>query len=148
MSVQAFRGRPSKYDPKYVEEMIEYFSVEPYFEVMKKIATKSGDVIEVPHIETSDFPSFAGFAVKIGVSSSTLKEWRDAEPDFSAAYKSCKDMQERFLSILGLKGHINTAFGIFTAKNVIGWRDKTDEEIQAQSTINISFDPSKLNKPE
>lgn len=140
-------GRPSKYDPKYCDELIEYFDREPYKEVMRQVVTKSGDVIEVPTIEPNDFPTLAGFAIKIGVASSTLREWRDQFPDFSAAYKRCIDFQEHFLVTNGLHGRVNTAFGIFTAKNVLKWRDKTDEEIEAQTTINIAFDPNNMKKP-
>lgn len=35
-------GRPSKYDPKYCEELIKFFDVEPHFETPVVITYKDG----------------------------------------------------------------------------------------------------------
>lgn len=123
-------GRPTDYRPEYAQILIDYFSVEPYREIMRQTITKSGDVIEVPVNEANDFPTLAGFAIKIGVCRDTLLEWSKVHPEFSGAYKRCKDYQENFLAINGNKGLINQPFGIFTAKNVIGWRDKVDHTVE------------------
>tara|TARA_B100000315_G_scaffold260662_1_gene323805 strand:- start:2297 stop:2674 length:378 start_codon:yes stop_codon:yes gene_type:complete len=74
------------------------------------------------------------FAWLIGVDRDTLKEWankRDEDgdlvyPEFSAAYKRVTDAQERILITNGLKGGYQANFAIFTAKNVLGWRDRQD----------------------
>lgn len=123
-------GRPSSYDPKYCDQLIEYFSEPPYKEILKKIVTKDGDVVEVPAIEATDFKSFAGFAVSIGTHRGTLNDWCNQHPEFADAYKRAKEYQEKFLTINGNKGLINPAFGIFTAKNVIDYRDKKDIEVK------------------
>ncbi len=47
-------------------------------------------------------------------------------PEFSAAYKRVTDAQERILITNGLKGGYQANFAIFTAKNVLGWRDRQD----------------------
>lgn len=126
------RGRPSLFQDKYTEKLLEYFDREPYSEELKRIITKSGDVIEVPMDVASDFPTLAGFAVSIGVHRDTLHEWANAKAedgelkyqDFSDAYKRAKDFQENFIATNGMRGLVNPAFAIFTAKNVLGWRDK------------------------
>ncbi|MCK5616611.1 hypothetical protein KAR91_82890 [Candidatus Pacearchaeota archaeon] len=106
-------GAPTKYREKYCEEIIEYFSGKPYRTV------KGID-------KANDFPSYAGFSGKIGVSRETLHEWKRTHPKFSDAYRKCKQLQEHFLMTNGLKGLYNGPFAIFTAKNVIGWTDKQD----------------------
>lgn len=139
-------GAPTKFRPEFADQLIEYFSVKPYKKLKKKPA------------ESNDFPTLAGFAIKLGVHRTTLKEWADEtnedgslkHPEFSFAYSRAKDFQENWLIINGLKGLVNANFGIFTAKNVLGWRDrqpgeedkvnvvvnnlnqKTDEEIDAR----------------
>lgn len=139
-------GRPSLYDPKYCEEIIEYFSVPPYTEKMVKVVSQ-GNILEVPKEEASDFPSFAGFASKIGVDRFTLRTWCDAHREFSAAYKKAKELQENWMLTNGNKGLVNTAFGIFTAKNVLGYRDRPEEEVvQQQSSEKISIDSETLTK--
>lgn len=127
-------GRPSGYDPKYCQDILDYFGVDPY-KTKTTIKNHKGDEqeIEVPPYAT-DFPTLAGFAISIGVHRDTLHEWAKTHVEFSDAYKKAKDFQERFLVINGLKGLINTPFAIFTAKNVLGWRDKQPGE--SDVTIN------------
>jgi hypothetical protein len=104
-------GAPSKYKPEYCEELIEYFNVPPYI----------GD-------ESSDFRSLSGFAIKIGVSRDTLLEWSKVHPEFEEPYKRVKDFQENYILVNGNKGLINPQFGMFTAKNILGYRDKQPGE--------------------
>lgn len=132
-------GQPTKYKDEYCEMLIEHFDVEPFVEREKTIVTKSGDVIKVPTDVANNFPTLAGFAIKLGVAKDTLHEWSRVHPKFSDAYKRAKDFQEHFLATNGLKGLVNTAFGIFTAKNVIGWRDKTETEMTVKE-IKIDID--------
>jgi len=131
------KGAPSLFKPEYTQDLIEYFDVEPYRVVLKKIPTKQGHVVEIPMDEANDFPTLAGFAISIGVHRDTLHEWSKATdkngellyPHFSDAYKKAKDFQERYLLTNGLKNLINTPWGIFIAKNVLGWRDKQPDEV-------------------
>ena len=115
MSTESNAGRPSKYKPEFPEMLLEYFGKAPY--------TKEGQ-----DLVANDFPSLAGFAIKLGVHRDTLHEWSTIHPEFSDAYKRAKDFQENFVIVNGNKGLINPAFGIFTAKNVLGWRDKQKDE--------------------
>lgn len=132
-------GRPSLYEEKYCKEIIEYFSVAPYVEKIVKKITKSGDVVEIPMDVPSDFPSFAGFACRIGVHRETLLNWCEVVPEFFDAYKRAKDFQENWLVVNGNKGLINPAFGIFTAKNVLKWTDRPPEDKQSSSTNVITL---------
>jgi len=108
-------GQPTKYQPKFCQMLIEYFDVDP----AKKV---------------KEVPTLAGFAIRIGVHRDTLHEWSKIHPDFEYVYKRAKDYQERFLVNRGLAGEIDTVFGIFTAKNVLGWRDRQPGE---EDKINI-----------
>lgn len=56
-------GRPSKYDPAFCEQIIEY---------------------------CGDGSSISSFAASLGVSRSTITEWANAHPEFSAAVKAAK----------------------------------------------------------
>jgi hypothetical protein len=126
------RGRPTEYKEEYVQKLLDYFSKPLYKEVSKKITTKKGDVIEITEEKASDFPTLAGFALSIGHHRETLLEWAKIYPNFSDAYKKAKDQQENFLVINGLKGLVEQPMVIFTAKNVLNWRDKKDVELTGQ----------------
>jgi hypothetical protein len=128
MSEKQGPGQPTAYDPKFCVELIEYFSVEPYEETEKEIATKSGDVVTIHVNEANDTPTLAGFACKIGVHRETLLNWTKAHPEFFDAYKRAKELQENFLVVNGNKSLINTAFGIFVMKNLCDYRDRKPDE--------------------
>lgn len=130
MSEQSARGRPTVYDPRYVDELIDFFDVEPFREVTLPDGKGGERVQTVPN----KFPTLARFAANIGVTRETLWEWstrvnENGElvfPDFSNAYKKAKEFQEACLVEGAIAGAFNPAFSIFTAKNVLGWRDNKD----------------------
>jgi hypothetical protein len=126
-------GRPSKYRDEFVIMLLEYFGQPP----LKTILTqdKEGNTVEktVPAL----FPTLSRFAANIGVTTETLHDWATAKtpegelrnPTFSYAYKKAKDLQQANLVEGTLAGAYNSTFAIFTAKNVLGWRDKVEQEI-------------------
>jgi hypothetical protein len=89
-------GRPSKYDPKFCDMLIEHMA------------------------KGYSFESFAG---DIGVNRDTLYEWTSVHSNFSdakktGASKSLKAMEE--IGLLGMTGELkgfNVAAWIFTCKN-------------------------------
>jgi hypothetical protein len=109
-------GRPSLYKPEYCKQLIEYFSATAVSH------DDRGNVI------AGTFPTLARFSANIGVHRETLIEWCDKYPEFSDAYKKAKALQEANLVEGTLAGAYQSTFAIFTAKNVIGWRDKTETE--------------------
>jgi len=123
-------GRPSEYDPAYCSQIIEFFSQEPF----QIESYKDGNGAERTKIIPNKFPTLARFAANLDVDRSTLADWASKTtdsgelvyPEFSRAYKRAKDMQEAFLAEGGLAGAFETPFAIFTAKNVIGWKDKQE----------------------
>ena len=107
-------GRPSKYEDWIADALLDYFNK-----------------------GVGDFPTLAGFAGKLGVSRDTLYEWATGKhedgtlkhSEFSYAYKRAKELQEQNLVTGALNGVYNATFAIFTAKNVLGWRDKVEQEV-------------------
>lgn len=124
------RGRPTKYDPKYCEEIIEYFSVKPYEIIEKKITNKKGETHTVLEKEAADFPSLAGFCCKIGIHRDTLHKWTKKHKDFFDAVHKAKEHQENYLVVNGLKNLIQPTFAQFVAKNYTSLRDRQPDEVE------------------
>lgn len=81
-------GAPNLYKKKYCQEMIDYF---------------------LTHVEAnkSGIPEFLEFALKIGVTARTLRNWKDAHEEFREAYAFCNEIQEWYLENTGLSGKNN-----------------------------------------
>lgn len=119
-------GRPTKYDPIYCKQIIEFFDIEPINYKDITITYKDGSTKEFTEEEAAPLPMLSGFANKIGVDRETLLEWTKQHPEFSTAYKKAKQLQTEFIMHNGLRGNYNPAFAIFTLKNVAKWRDCED----------------------
>lgn len=115
-------GCPSKYDPKYCEEIINFFDVEPYKTVKGKA---------VP----CKLPTFNQFARKIGISNSTLFKWRKTYKEFGVACNDAKALQRDIMVINGVAGLYNPGFLGLSMKNMHGWSDK--QEIDNTHNVNM-----------
>lgn len=140
-------GRPTKYDPKYCEDIIKYFDIEPHFETPVTYTYKDGTTKEEIKLMPSDLPTLAGFSVKIGVHRDTLNSWSKIHKDFSDAIKRAKECQENILVTNGLQGLYAQPFAIMASKNILNWRDRQDvtSDDQKLEPIKILITEDKLN---
>jgi hypothetical protein len=109
-------GRPTKYDPKYCKEIIDFMG-QGY--------------------------SLTAFSAHIGVHRDTVYEWQK-HPDFSDAVKQARAALELHLIDEGKKlmtGEYkgSAAVWIYKTKNMLGWRDRQELE------INSNIDPEDLS---
>lgn len=134
-------GRPTKYKPEFVDELLEFFSLED--NSYEKVTNKQGTVQMVPRT----MPTLERFAFSIGVCRSTLHEWANAtkgdtdalsHPEFSYAYACARDWQMAFILEAGVAGALNAPFlGLFM-KNHHGWADKVEQETVHKGSIDMS----------
>ena len=144
------QGRPPKYRDEFADELITFFNQPPTRDVT--VRDKQGN--ESTQVLPGFFPTMARFAANIGVCRDTLHDWAHAKdvngdprhPRFSDAYKRAKAFQEANLVEGTIAGAYNSTFAIFTAKNVLGWRDKVEQEITGKdgapigpSVITVQF---------
>lgn len=143
-------GAPTKYDPKYCDELIVFFSGPKNKQIIKseKITKKANGTEEVFREYVwvpEDLPTLDKFARKIGVDRKTLQRWAEAvypddfeieekrgklrRPRFSRAYNTGKVLQSEFLTDNGLRGLYPPASFIFVAKNVTEMRDKVEAAV-------------------
>lgn len=149
-------GRKTKYKPEYCEEMMKYFDVEPLFETPVDIYDKKGNLkLSKVAFVPNNLPTFAGFAVQIGVCVDTLHEWENGRypddykdeklrgqlkhPEFSETIKRAKACQEKILVTNALRNNYNPTFSIFFAKNCLNWKDKTETDVTSNGDKVVSF---------
>jgi len=101
-------GRPSKYDPSFIQEVDEY------------LKTASGDQMHLPKIES--------FAIRLGVSKDSLYEWAKLYPEFSDALKKILLKQAEQLIDDGIYGgkEVNSTIVKLLLQNNHGMKERTD----------------------
>lgn len=125
-------GRPTKYDPKYCDEVIEFFNKPPFEYVEIEEEDDNGNVHKTIAMDKFNnpirvpcaLPTKERFAFSIGVHRSTLIEWANTHPEFSYAIKNAEDLQKDILIQNGLTQSYDKTFAIFVAKNVTDMNDK------------------------
>lgn len=127
-------GRPTKYKPEYCQQLIDYMTQEG--EVVCKAVVVDKEVVDHKLGALPNF--FEGFAAQIGVTTGTLAVWREQHPEFLEAYKKAKDIQLDKMLKGSIGGVYNSAGAIFALKNMFGWRDK--QEVDMNGTLNLNFD--------
>lgn len=108
--MKAKTGRPSKYDPKYCDMIVEHMA---------------------------EGASMTSFAAEIDVARSTLNEWMEDHPEFSDAVKRGKSKCAAWWERLGRQGaqggDVNPTLVIFGLKNMAAddWREKQEIDLSS-----------------
>ena len=76
----------------------------------------------------SEVPTFAGFAAHIGVSPQTMDNWCKRHAEFFDARARCKAITEHWFTVALTTGAANPTGAIFVAKNILGWKDRSEVE--------------------
>lgn len=126
-------GRPGLYRPEYAEQIIAFFDVEPYKEVT--VEGRSGPRVE---LVPNTFPTLQRFAHRIGVRATTVSDWATAvdsegkprHPEFAEAYARARELQEALFVEGTVAGVFSDRFAPFMAKNMFGWKDKTEVAVE------------------
>jgi len=120
---------------EYINKMIEYFDIEPYCEIENKVVTRDddGNIIseKIVGYETrpNRLPLFSRFGFKVGLTSDDINKLKRENKRFEQAYKLCVQMQEYILVTNMLLGLYGSNTSIFTAKNLIGWKNESNVDL-------------------
>jgi hypothetical protein len=111
----------SKYDEKYCDEILEYFAVDP----IETYQDNDG----ITRFKAVRYPTVERFAANIGVTVSTIQNWRAQHERFGVAYQRALEMQRDVLITNGLTGAYNPAFAKFVASTTHGMVEKTAVDV-------------------
>jgi len=133
-------GRPSKFKPEYCELLVSFCDIAPWIAKDMTITKSDGTQIDKTELEPSDMPFYIDFCKKIGIDYSTFENWKAKEnvekyPGFFRAYQKAEKLREKILVQNGLRGLYSPAFAIFTAKNLFGWRDRSEVDLGAKDSL-------------
>ena len=137
------RGRPvgtGKWKPDLNDDLVAFFSREPYKEVETTRIGKKGEVITATALRANILPYFGAWHRKIGIHFTTFQLWKDPKnkksyPGFYEAYCYAKELQKEFLITNALADLYNPASFIFTAKNLTDMKNTEEHEISGPGGI-------------
>lgn len=108
-----------KYQPAFCKELLTFFDGSAF--TITETQKRDGSI---GLLETAcELPTFAAFAKKIGVTCAELKAWESKYPAFKYACEQARDRQGNILIQNSLRGNYASSFAMFTAKNLLGWKD-------------------------
>ena len=130
-------GPPSIYDPAiHPAGIIAYFKAKlEEIKAPERIEEFHGRVTWVQ--KPVPPPTLSGYAVEIGVSRQTLWEWRKEHDEFAEAADLCHSIQEQVLLGMGATGGYQPQVVNFMLKNLQGWSEKVDQNIQGSVILNF-----------
>lgn len=131
------RIHKTKYKEEYVEGVIDYFRGRE-FDGMRKVEEfedQDGNIKTKKQLKAFPTPSLAGFAVHVGVSANTIKEWRKRHPEFDEACEIAMQKQMEHIIHNASTGQMPTNFAIFLLKNNHGMVDKVENEMSGNMTL-------------
>lgn len=97
--------------------------------------------------EAEKMPFMIDFCLENKISLVDAYKWLKDEPEFREAYRLTKKIVESGLVNRALKNQYNATFAVFTAKNLLGWKEKTESKVELNGTISLA-DLAKKRKEE
>lgn len=115
--------KPLRYQPEFCDRLLAFFDV-PAFHVTE-VQKRDGSIALVE--TAAELPTFAAFAKQLGTTCDVLKNWETKHPAFHEAAQKARDLQSNILIQNSLRGNYSASFAVFTAKNLLGWKDGKDD---------------------
>ena len=112
-----------RYQPEFCDKLLTFFDVPPFH--ITEVAKRDGSVSLVE--TAAELPTFAAFAKQLGTTCDVLKTWEAKHAAFREAAPKARDLQSNILIQNSLRGNYSASFAVFTAKNLLGWKDGKDD---------------------
>jgi hypothetical protein len=130
-------GRPSSYDPKYIDEMYRFFNEWPEFREVEREIASGGRKVIIKEKLVNYPPTLNKFAIKLGVHRDTLQEWCKVHKEFSVVYRLCKSIQEEWWSDRGASGEYNPGFTKLMLVNHSDIKDKVTHDVSDDVKVGL-----------
>lgn len=69
-----------------------------------------------------------------------LKKWEEKHPAFAQAAAKARDLQSDILIQNSLRGNYSSSFAVFTAKNLLGWKDGKEDAAQPPKALVVRWE--------
>jgi len=133
-------GRPTTYDPKYIDMVDEYLLTTGITE-KEFHKTRSDNSNSYEREYDVNVPKIQGFSAYINQPLRTLGEWENNHPEFLRALDKIREAQHNMIVDGMASGKISQVLGKLMLSSNHGYREKSDVTTDGKA-ININFDSS------
>ena len=121
-------GAPTLYRPEYAQAIIDYFeSAQLPGDLAPDDSGPGSGKRAVERIYTH-MPTLQGFARSIGTHVQRVHEWAKRHPAFAESCARARSIMDEHMARGLASGVYNPTGAVFVAKNLNGWRDRTEVE--------------------
>lgn len=126
----AKEGRPTSYDPKFIDSVYEYLDecTDEEVQLVRQSNAEKGYEMYDNKLKVR-LPTIEGFARFIGVNKSSLYEWEKIYPQFSDALDIIRTEQKERLINSGLSGDYNSTIAKLILSSNHGMAEKTETDL-------------------
>jgi DNA-packaging protein gp3 len=121
-------GAPTIYKPEYAQAIIDYFEAAQLPGDLAPNDSGSGSGRRALERVYTHMPTLQGFARSIGTHTQRIYEWAARHPSFADACARARCIMDQHLAQGLASGVYNPTGAIFVAKNLAGWKDRTEVE--------------------
>lgn len=118
-------GRPTKYEPRFIESADEYLALNQDEEYDWTKADGKVQTVYEKKIKVH-LPTVEGFALFLNVDKTTLYEWASKYPEFSHALRKIVEEQHKRLIDKGLSGEYNSTIAKLVLSANHNMRERQD----------------------
>lgn len=121
-------GSPTIYKPEYCDAMIEFFEAAQLPGDLAPDDSGPGSGRRQAERIYTHLPTLQAFARTIGTHVQRLYEWEKRHSAFAEACARARSIMDQHMAQGLASGVYNPTGGMFVAKNLAGWKDKTEVE--------------------
>lgn len=133
---------PCKYKEEYCEKLLEFFDGAKPEVLYDEHYDNEGNLKSKRPVQIipAKLPTFEGFAWSIGVTVSTLQNWKEQYPRFAIAYARALEKQKEILLINGANKQYDGNFSKFLLTNNHGMSEQVKNDITYKVVMGDDID--------
>ena len=133
------KGRPTKYKEEYCDALYDHYNIPAYKQqtVLEKNDDGEWEEVLTANYVANRIPSVVSFCRELKINRDTFYEWVGKHKDFSDTYKNCLVIAEDIWAENSMFSRYDKAYTIFYGKNIFGWKDKQEIQVEKRDTSQI-----------
>lgn len=128
-------GRPTKYNKTTILKKVRAYLKKSQPEVVQRVKSQGQHSVSYEYVTIPNLPTTNGLSLHLGISRSTLYEWRRKYKEFADLIEELIFQQEETLVCYGLSGQFNATITKLILSARHEYQEKKDHRVETASDI-------------